>query len=89
MDIEHIRLIDVGADADWRPSSARTNGFANAHYRSGRFRVASGKTVRMYRADSTHLVLLPPKGDGTAVLLEAADPEKLMREVRQRCSNGS
>jgi hypothetical protein len=69
VDIEHIRLIDVGADADWRPT-ARTNGFANAHYRSGWFRVASGKKIRMYQADSTHLVLLPPKGDGAAVLLE-------------------
>ena len=87
MDIEHIRLIDVGADADWRPT-ARTNGFANAHYRSGWFRVASGKTVRMYRADSTRLVLLPPKGDSAAVLLEARDPEEFIREVRQRWSNG-
>ena len=69
VDIEHIRLIDVGADADWRPT-ARTNGFANAHYCSGWFRVASGKKIRMYQADSTHLVLLPPKGDGAAVLLE-------------------
>ena len=88
VDIEHIRLIDVGADADWRPT-ARTNGFANAHYRSGWFRVASGKKVRMYRADSTLLVLLPPKGDGAAVLLETTDPEKFIREVRQRWSNGS
>ena len=46
----------------------RTNGFANAHYASGWFRVASGKTVRMYRAGGTRLVLLPPKGDGAAVL---------------------
>ena len=88
VDIEHIRLIDVGADADWRPT-ARTNGFANAHYRSGWFRVASGKKIRMYQADSTHLVLLPPKGDGAAVLLETTDPEKFMREVRQRWSNRS
>jgi hypothetical protein len=82
VDVEHIRLIDFGVDAEWRPT-ARTNGFANAHYRSGWFRVASGKTVRMYWTDSRRLVLLPPKGDGTAVLLEASDPEKFMREVRQ------
>ena len=88
VDVEHIRLVDCRADADWRPT-LRTNGFANGHYRSGWFRVASGKTVRLYRADSTRLVLLPPKGDGAAVLLETTDPEKFMREVRQRWSNGS
>ena len=47
VDAEHIRLIDFGVDTEWRPT-ARTNGFANSHYRSGWFRVASGKTVRMY-----------------------------------------
>ena len=82
VDAEHIRLIDFGVDTAWRPT-ARTNGFANPHYRSGWFRVASGKTVRLYCADGTRLVLLPPKGDGAAVLLETADPEKFMREVRQ------
>jgi hypothetical protein len=40
----------------------------------------------MYRADGTRLVLLPPKGDGAAVLLETTDPEKFMREVRQAWS---
>jgi hypothetical protein len=69
VDVEHIRLVDCGVDTDWRPT-ARTDGFANAHYRSGWFRVAGGKTVRMDRADGTRLVLLPPKGDGAAVLLE-------------------
>jgi hypothetical protein len=82
VDVEHIRLIDFGVDTEWRPT-ARTNGFANAHYRSGWFRVASGKTVRMYRADCRRLVLLPPKGDGTAVLLETNDPENFVRQLRQ------
>ena len=82
VDVEHIRLVDFAVDTEWRPI-ARTNGFANAHYRSGWFRVASGKTVRMYRADGTRLVLLPPKGDGPAVLLETIDPEKFMRQLRQ------
>ncbi len=85
VDAEHIRIIDFGIDAEWRPT-ARTNGFANSHYRSGWFRVASGKTVRMYRAKGTRLVLLPPKGDGAAVLLETADPERFVRDVRQAWS---
>jgi hypothetical protein len=88
VDIEHVRLIDFDVDTEWRPT-ARTNGFANAHYRSGWFRVASGKTVRMYRADSRRLVLLPPKGDGAAVLLETSEPEKFIRQVRQEWSKGS
>ena len=83
VDVEHIRLVDLGIDTEWRPT-VRTNGFANAHYRSGWFRVASGKTVRMYLVDSRRLVLLPPKGDGAAVLLEVREPEEFMREVRQR-----
>ena len=82
VDTEHIRLIDFGVDTEWRPT-ARTNGFANSHYCSGWFRVASGKTVRMYRAGGRSLVLLLPKGDGAAVLLETTDPEKFTRQLRQ------
>jgi hypothetical protein len=37
----------------------------------------------MYRADGKRLVLLPPKGDGAAVLLETSEPERFVREVRQ------
>jgi hypothetical protein len=46
--------------------------------------VASGKTVRLYRADGTRLVLLPPKGDGAAVLLETREPEKFVVEMRRK-----
>jgi len=67
----------------------RTDGFANAHYRSGWFRVASGKKVRMYRADSSRLALLPPKGNGEAVLLETADPEKFVAELQREWGRGS
>jgi hypothetical protein len=88
VDVEHIRVIDLGVDTEWRPTE-RTNGFANAHYASGWFRVASGKTVRMYRAGGTRLVLLPPIGDGAAVLLEVAEPEKFVVEVRRKWSGPS
>jgi hypothetical protein len=43
----------------------------------------------MYRADSKRLVLLPPAGDGTPVLLETKDPEEFVREVRQEWSHRS
>jgi hypothetical protein len=86
VDIEHVRVIDCGVDTEWRPT-ARTNGFANAHYGSGWFRVAGGKTVRLYRADGARLVLLPPKGEGAAVLLDTRDPEKFVRDVRQAWGN--
>jgi hypothetical protein len=82
VDVDRIRLIDLAVDTEWR-ATARTNGFANAHYRSGWFRTAGGKPVRLYQADSRRLVLLPPRGDGAAVLLESADPEKFMRDLRQ------
>jgi len=74
--------VDVGVDTAWQPT-LRTNGFANPHYRSGWFRIASGRTIRMYRADGKRLVLLPPAGSGTPVLLETKDPEEFVREVRQ------
>ncbi len=83
VDVEHIRVIDFGVDTEWRPTE-RTNGFANSHYRSGWFRVASGKTIRMYRADGARLVLLPPKGDGAVVLLETREPEEFVAEVREK-----
>jgi len=51
--------------------------------------VASGKTVRLYRADGTRLVLLPPKGDGAAVLLETREPEKFVVELRRKWSGPS
>jgi hypothetical protein len=88
IDVDGIRIVDFRVDTDWSPTE-RTNGFANAHYRSGWFRVASGKTIRMYRAESKRLVLLPPKGDGTAVLLEAKEPEAFIDEVRRKWSTRS
>lgn len=85
VDVAGIRVVDFDVDKEWRPT-ARTNGFANAHYRSGHFRIANGRTIRMYQADSRRMVLLPPKGNGTAVLLETRKPEKFVAEVRQAWS---
>jgi len=81
INIEGIRILDISSDPYWRPTS-RTNGFANSHYRSGWFRVAGGEKVRMYRAEDRRLVLLPPKKQGTAVLIEARQPEAFIRELR-------
>jgi hypothetical protein len=80
VDISQIRIVDLSTDAEWR-TTARTNGFANAHYRSGWFRVASGQKVRLYQADSPIVVLLPAKGEGSPVLYQAADPEKFIHEI--------
>jgi hypothetical protein len=88
VDVDHIRVVDFGVDTDWKPT-LRTNGFGNPYYHSGWFRIASGKTIRMYRADSRRLVLLPPAGNGTPVLLETRDPEKFVRDVRQEWSTRS
>jgi hypothetical protein len=88
VDVEGIRIVDFGVDTDWQPAQ-RANGFANSHYRSGLFRLASGTLIRVYRADSKRVVLLPPKGGGTAVLLETKEPERFVEEVRQRWSKRS
>jgi hypothetical protein len=82
VDVEHIRVVDVSTDPEWRPTM-RTNGFGSRHYKSGWFRVVSGKTVRMYLADGERLVLLPPAGDGPAVLYEVNEPESFIEKVRQ------
>ena len=82
VDVEHIRVVDVSTDPEWRPT-ARTNGFGIKHYASGWFRVVSGRTVRMYRADANRLVLLPPAGEGAAVLYGVSEPESFIEKVRQ------
>jgi hypothetical protein len=84
VDVEHIRVVDITA-SEWWPV-ARINGFANARYRCGWFRVAGGAKVRMYRCASRRLVLIPPRGDGAPVLLEARDPEQFAREMREAWS---
>jgi hypothetical protein len=81
VDLDHIRIVDLGADTDWRPV-ARTNGFANTHYQSGWFRAVNGQRIRMYRAGGSRLVLLPPKGDGAAVLLEVRDADRFVAQLR-------
>ena len=88
VDVDHIRIVDLTVDTDWQ-ATARTNGFGSMHYHAGWFRTANGSTIRMYRADSKRLVLLPPAGNGTPVLLETRAPEKFLREVRQEWSHGS
>jgi hypothetical protein len=60
IDAENIRIVDLAGDPEWRPT-LRTNGFANAHYQSGWFRVAGGRTVRLYRAGGQRLVLIRPR----------------------------
>lgn len=82
VDMGDVRVVDFDKDPDWRPVT-RTNGFGSQHYHSGWFRVSSGKEVRMYRADSQRLVLLPPRGDGAPVLLEAKAPEQFLAELRR------
>lgn len=81
-----VRIVDLTADSEWRPT-LRTNGFANQHYQSGWFRVAGGKTVRLYRAGGTRLVLIPPKDNGAFVLYQAKDPEAFVQELRQQTGN--
>jgi hypothetical protein len=81
INVDQIRIVDLTGDTSWRPI-ARTNGFANSHYRSGWFKTASGGKVRLYRADGQRVVLIPPRGDSAPVLYQAANPEKFVDEIR-------
>lgn len=82
VDVARIRVVEITADPDWRPT-LRTNGFSNSHYHSGWYRTASGRKMRMYRADGKRLVLLPPKGGGAPVLVEVKDPEGFIEALRR------
>ncbi len=81
VDIAEIRIVDLATDPDWKPT-VRTNGFANSHYESGWFRVASGQKVRLYRSGGERLVLLPPKSEGAAVLYQAENPDEFASAIR-------
>jgi hypothetical protein len=81
IDLSQARVIDFASDPDWKPV-ARTNGFGNAHYHSGFFRVANGAEVRMYRGDSTKVVLLPSRNGDDPVLIETGEPGRFLDELR-------
>ncbi len=87
VDVRSARVIDFNTDPDWKPVT-RSNGFGNAHYHSGFFKLSDGREVRMYRADSTRLILLPPKADGDPVLFETKEPQKFLTEIQQKWGNG-
>jgi hypothetical protein len=82
VDTSGVRVVDLDTNPAWRPV-ARTNGFANSHYRSGWFRVVNGETVRLYQAGSRRLVLLPSNGTGPTVLLEVRAPDAFVAELRR------
>lgn len=88
VDLSKARVVDIAIDPGWRPT-ARTNGFANAHYHSGWFRVSSGQSARMYWADAKQLVLLPAKNGSAPVLIEVSDPEHFLVELRREWGGGS
>jgi hypothetical protein len=83
VDLAAVRVVDLTSDLGWK-TTARTNGFANAHYQSGWFRVANGARVQLYRAGSNRLVLIPPKAsDAPPILLQTADPEAFIARLKQ------
>jgi hypothetical protein len=87
VDADGIRIVDLTRDTEWRPT-LRTNGFANRNYQSGWFRVAGGRTVRLYRAGGNRLVLIPPKGGGAFVVYQAIDPDRFVQELRRQWTSG-
>jgi hypothetical protein len=82
VDIEHIKVVDIGTDPHWR-LIARTDGIGARYYKAGWFRVAGGEKVRMYRTTSQRLVLLPSKDHSAPVLIEVKQPEAFIQELRQ------
>ena len=85
VDVNRVRVIDLNREPQWRPTR-RTDGFSNSHYSSGWFQTDGGERVRMYAAGSPRLVLLPPKGNGTPVLLQVQDPQNFVAQIRKEWS---
>lgn len=81
VDLNGIRIVNLHQNTGWRPIR-RTNGFANPYYQSGWFQVANGDKVRLYRAGGALVVLLPPKGAGSAVLYQAVHPDAFVEQLR-------
>jgi hypothetical protein len=82
-DVIGIRVVDLDQEAGWRPT-LRVGGFASAQYQSGWFRAANGTRMRLYRERSTQrLILLPPKGGDAPVLLQVADPDQFIEQIRR------
>ena len=88
VDVAGIRVIDLDREPSWEPST-RTNGFANSHYRAGHFRTAGGAAVRLYWSTGSRLVLFPRKDGGDAVLLQTADPDLFVSEVKRTWGQAS
>jgi len=76
-DFDSVRifvLIQLGVDGE---ASAGCRGrdelhdsrYHGPHYHAGWFRVANGRTVRLYRAEGMRVVLLPARANGAPVLL--------------------
>ncbi len=82
VDVPQVRVVDLDEDSGWRPAW-KLRGFSNPFYRSGLFRAANGREVQFFAGKSSRLVLLPPKSDGTPVLIEAPEPETLAAELRK------
>lgn len=82
VDVSQVRTVDFHTDSGWRPAG-RTNGFSNSHYHSGWYRVANGQKVRLYWANGTPLVLLPPRGNQAPVLLEVKDSVRFLDDLRK------
>ncbi|HLK46713.1 MAG TPA: PH domain-containing protein [Bryobacteraceae bacterium] len=82
VDVGSIQVVDFTANPEWRPVR-RTNGFSSMHYHSGWYRVAGGQKIRLYRADGKKLVLLPPRGTGSAVIFEAPEPERFIADLKR------
>lgn len=88
VDAGRIQIVDLATDNQWRPT-VRTNGFSNFHYHAGWYRVGGGQKIRLYRADSKRLVLLPPRGTGVPVLYEVPEPERFVADVRRAWTGDS
>lgn len=82
LDIPGVRVLNLHTEPDWTPKR-KTRGFRNAHYSSGLFRASNGKPVRVYAQNVDRLVFLPPKSEGTPVLVQVPQPEEFVNTVHR------
>lgn len=87
VDLDAARPVSIN-DPEWRVTR-RANGFANSHYRSGWYRTANGKEVRLYCAIGQELLLLPGKNGGDTVLLEVPNAAAFLASMRNQWAHSS
>ena len=86
IDVDSARILDLREHPENKPLF-KTNGLAVTGLMAGNFR--DRKRRKVFCLVTAPRVLVLPLGDGSRLLLSAAHPAELLRELRQRANRGA